>query len=232
MRKLESGALSGLSKVLGIGGGLAGAETMFDDESLQQVLDVAPYLRRSLSNLGTQGIFLQMISNTHDAAGASTVTGTITPYKNPGGVAAGPWPKEVPETQDVWLLGVRAETLSGPANFTAGRLTLQFPAGSGYNVALVPASTGVTGSAAVATAGGLTIRGYTQEVALGALGTELAGPDGENIGQLVIPFRIPRNAQLIWSTVTTALGASVYQCRMILGLFPAGYGQDFSPGAI
>jgi len=221
VRKLESGALSGLPGILGLGGGGAG-EQWVDIDKLQIVLDVLPHIRRKRSNLSTTGIFVTAIGNTHSGAAANVVTATLTPYASPSGV--GPWPgNPVPETHDIWLIGCQAQCTAVTGNLLAAHFALGFPTGSGLNVALTPSG---AGSAAVTGALTTTVRAFTQEVSLGSLGTHLAEPDGEEINRMVLPFRIGRGCQLHWNTETAALGASVYQLRLILGVFPAGFGQD------
>lgn len=233
MKKLESGALRGLTKLLGISGG---GETYFDDENLQQVLDVSGYMRRTRTpGEENTGVFMTGIRNTHSGAAADAVLGILAPYTAGVGAAAparNTWPGQgtgVPIDFDIWLLGVDAETLAVAGNFTAGWILLSL--GAARNAELA-----ITGAGATVPTGGLVfaVRSYVAEMSLGVLGTQLAQSAAAGIttpSRLSIPFRIPRGAELLWQTRTAALGASIYQAKLLLGVFPAGFGQDFGSGA-
>lgn len=182
-----------------------GAETYFDDDNLQQVLDIGPLIRRGGSLGVTGGMWNAGIVNTHGAA--NTQSNSVDPYAVSS--PTGSYPSPVPTGYDIWLIGGQVFTSTAGANMGSGWLGLDFPAGS---VAFGIAS----GQLIVAAFDGTTSLGG---VAFGTLALPI-GPDGASTAAV----RIPRGVSLRFDSTST--GAATTTARFILGLFPEGMGQD------
>lgn len=229
MKVLDSGALRGLTKILGIAGG---TPTDFDDGNLQQTLDVGPILRRSRTPGELNGgIFSSSIRNTHTAA--NVLLGTLAPYTCGVGATAparNTWPgvgQGVPDIFDLWLLGVDAQNRGTPGQFGGAQLAINIGAQNNAELAVtVAAGVSVRTGALV-----FTIRTYDVERGIGALETALDEGAG-HLSRLPLPLRIPRGASLLWGTESTGAGNPIYDVHLLFGVFPAGFGQDFATGAV
>lgn len=228
MLRLDSGALRGLAKILGISGG---SPTDFDEGILQQSLDVAPFLRRSLTpGELNQGVFMTGMRNTHTAA--NTLLGTLAPYTAGVGATAparNTWPGKgtgVPDIFDLWLMAVDGQSLGVAGQFGGAQLSLSI--GAPNNAELAATGTGVTVPTGALV---FAVRTYDVERTIGALGVQLDEGAGL-LPRVPMPFRIPRGASLLWNTESTGAGNPIYDIHLLLGVFPAGFGQDFSLGAI
>ncbi len=204
MIEVDSQALQKVSKVLQLSRG--GSQlTEFQDELLQQVLDIAPIARRGLTLASTEGIHGANIINVHP--GADTQSTTVDPW-NLAGSANPPFPNAIPTFFDLWLLRGSAFTSAGAGNFTSADLTVLIPAANGAFGAL-----GATGMRLASWADELSIQG-------GQLSTNA---EGDGI-PLRFGMRLPRNATIRFRSTSTA--AATYRFDMFLGLFPSSLGQD------
>lgn len=216
MQEVDSAALTRVSKVLQLS--TTGAElTEFQDELLQQVLDVAPMVRRGLTLDISGGIYTATILNTH--VGSDTITTDVNPYVPATTFVGNGFPAEVSDAFDVWLLGLHAQNITAPGDFGGGFFGI---------------ITGTLGMAWRNEAGSIAmvqvIDLWKQETSgtgnLVVLTAEFAAPAAT--GFIKLPMRIRRSADVRFrfETVKSGVGAGTYKVFLTLGLFPAGLGQD------
>lgn len=215
MQEVDSAALQRVAKVLQLSTG--GAEqTDFQDELLQQVLDVAPIIRRGLTVAGSSGIFTATILNTH--IGTDIVTTDVNPY-SPGTTFVGnAYPPIVDEDLDVWVLAAQAQNITGQGDFGGGFFgTISDATGMGWR------------NEANAIAMEQIRMVWNQEVQFGHLiylsdnsGVSLMSHFGAQ------PFRVSHgaNTRLRFDTKKIGAGAATFKLFLTLGVFPAGMGQD------
>lgn len=207
MQEVDSAALHAVSKSLGLSTP-GGQRTDFDDENLQQVLDVGPLIRRGRALGARGGAFSAYVVNTHPAA--DTQTTNLDVYKLATPTQGAGWPSPVPEGYDAWLVGSQA--LQSGAIMTAAMLRIVYPSESQIYGAAGPMN--------------MVLRTYlTTVLASVTIGSVLYGRsigDGQ-IGR-THAIRIPRGATVTWQSISNAAGdiSAILQ----LGLFPAGLGQD------
>ena len=214
MRSIESGALALLDRILGLG---AGGEqfAMLDDGHVSQVLDVAPVARRSLPPQG--GLFWGLLRNVH-GAGATAETSTVNPYTT-AHVYSG-WPSPVPEGFDVWLAGTTLEFLGTYGNFTRAALDMTVHAprqGFGVDQA----------GAAATPAAGVIRMGLCRWDETSVFDGIYIGLQESGDMWMPLGIRIPRGTELDFRSHAT--NAVTMDCGLLLGLFPAGLGQDIAP---
>ncbi len=208
MQEIDSSVLSRVSKVLQLS--TPGSEiTEFQDEVLQQTLDVGPIARRGLTLTLTEGIYGASILNTHTGVQA-TITTIVDPW-NLAGAETAPFPAAIPESMDLWLLMASAFTGTGGGSFDSADLTL-----------IVPARNRAFGAAGSV---GMRIMGLNSEIALvgGNFLSQNTTPEGI---PLRIGMRVPRGATIRWRTRNGGATSPTFQVDMFLGLFPASLGQD------
>ena len=105
MREIDTDALAAVLPSLGIGNpGTATRSADFDDEVLQQTLDVNPLVRRARAIVPSEGIFLGNMLNQHAIAGQKVCD--LDPYTPAAGIAQSPYPSPLPSGFDVWIIGV------------------------------------------------------------------------------------------------------------------------------
>ncbi len=126
MKSVNSSALELLRKSYGLAG-VGSGETALDDGRLDQVVDVNPIARRSMSDAGTSGIYQGLCLMTMPA-GASTSTCWLAPY-NVGTANLPPWTSPIVDRLDIWCVGVGCALASGTAsNFTNASISCYVPA--------------------------------------------------------------------------------------------------------
>jgi len=211
MIPIDSQALEGLRRILGLGGSGAGAAagvTEFDDGQLQQVLDTVPVIRRGRTFAGSEGIFNASLTNNHVAVGV--LASTVDPYDVDTAVTGG-YPSPVPAGFDLYLLRAFV-TLSVAGRFSDGALRVVYPFddqafGDAVDMDLPFGiwNAEVTLSGASIILGGSSLMGTTHVV------------QGR-------PLRLGRRQTLEFlSSASDALGVT---CRFLMGLFPSSLGQD------
>lgn len=213
MREIDTDALRLVAPTLGVGNpATATRGVLFDDENLQQVMEVTPEIRRAATIAPTSGVFGAAITNTHGAAGQ--IVTTRDPYDLAVASGAG-WPDPIPDELEVWLLSGHAAAAVNVADETLSqRLELRHPAthiafgASGTLTQLVQLfQTEVPISAAVA---------YLAEAGSGVAGYR--GP----------AWRITRGSLIVWATQAEAAGDITTE--LVLGLFPTALSHDARTG--
>ena len=206
---VDSQALQRVSKTLQLS--TPGAqETLFIDERLEQVIDVAAMVRRGLTLAGTEGLYTANIRNTHSGSEGNVVT-VIDPWRL-GGISKPPFPEVIPDNQDLWITGFNAQIVSGSA--------AEFD--SAFFDLFVPATHQAFGtiSTNIALAGWNTVNTLA--------GTAFLFMQAGNVGEIFAQahIRVPRNATLRFHSRNTGATSPVFQLNLLLGLFPSSMGQD------
>jgi len=214
-REIDSAALTELNRVLGIAGP-GSATTELDDGILNQVIDVAPIVRRSFT-VGNTGWFFFVMENVH--SGADAELSSADPYGLVGGAVPGaipPYTVPVPLNLDVWLLSVMCKRSSG-AGALSGAMGLLLPLAVQQGWGIDDTGAPVVEQVTLPFAFWDSIEAGTT-----AAGAIAKTPAGEVI---VKPnMRIPRGCQIRFASEAGA--AAEFQMVGIIGLFPATLGQD------
>lgn len=209
--EIDSQALYNLKRVLGTAG-RGGGSTELEDDTLTQVLDIWPVVRRSRTMANSSGIFNGAIRNIHGAADSQATT--VDLY-NPGDLAHRGWPSTVPMGFDVWVLGAQLQRDAGASNITGGLLRLT--AGDTFGLGIgAPSGFEPSDSPILAAFGASPTTGPSVIAVYPELGT------GKAVAK--IGARIRRG--FVLSLDTTSGGTCTVRCIMTLGLFPEGLGQD------
>jgi len=125
VKSVNSSALELLRKAYGLAG-VGSGETELDDGRLDQVVDVNPIARRSMSDAGTTGMYSGLCLMTMPA-GASSSAAYLSAY-NVGTSNFQPWTTPVIDRLDIWLIGVGCARVSGTVgNFTTASVSLYTP---------------------------------------------------------------------------------------------------------
>jgi len=210
VKKIDSDALGDIKNALGLSG--AGSPiTELTDGVVDQVLEVNELVRRGRTLAGTGGIFTPTLRNVH--TDAETLSTTINPYAVGTTAAVPPYPPIVPAQFDVWLIGAAMRVVSGGGTNTATLSMTLGTAAQGFGID--DSGVQILSSQAIrlafwnATSSVVTVFGQQPDLYPFA-----------NIG-----LRIPRvGAALIFSTISSITVS--FDCQLIIGLFPAGLGQD------
>ena len=215
-KTIDSTALTALNRILGLAGAGSSGETVLEDDSVVQVLDILPIARRSRTPGVSTGMFICILENDH--AGADDEQSTIDPYI-PGVMInpTGGYPAAVPAGFDIWITGICVMRATGVGDLTGGQIDLQ-SADSAMGWGVDDTATIVTAVsspvlAAFAVFNTLTNGGnkYAAEIGTGRLRAKLAQ-------------RVRRGQQIRFNS--TSGGALNVVAILEVGLFPAGLGQD------
>lgn len=127
-KEVDSGALTLLNRMLGLAG-QGSAQTLLEDGTLNQTLDVAATVRRSRTIAGSDGgLFSFSMENEHGAGATDRVT-NVDVYGT-GGTAENGVPPIVPSDLEWFLLYAGLITTGGTSSlFTEGVASLLFTPG-------------------------------------------------------------------------------------------------------
>lgn len=200
MQLFDGQGLQLVNKAFGLSGG-QNSEVHYDEQTVQQTVDVVPLIRRGRLAIG-DGIWAATVANVHGGAGA--IEGPLSPYsllETKLGV-------DVAKQFDIWFLGARAERTSGATDLASpwGRLSLTEP--SAHNL-----SAAATISSWFQGFGGTT-----------AFGSVLAVVDPNNEAFWPARIRLARDA--LFTFETQAAGIATWTCVLRFGVFPVALGQD------
>ena len=184
--------------------------TEFSDGLLEQVLDIAPLVRRGRTQAATQGIYGAYMRNVH--GGATTLQTNVNPFSIAAAAVVAPWPNPMPRGFDIWLISASLEQVSGSGTVDA-RLGIS---GLSQGWGIDDSGNFISGSdfGPIAAWNNLRTMG---SVVLGTL-------VGNDEVRQEINLRLQRNLNLYFSSTASAL--ATYDCQMIFGVFPVGLGQD------
>lgn len=187
---------------------------ILDETNLSLVLPVVPDVARR-SGAGIEaGWFVGLLENVHSAADSES--SFIDPY-NPGANSIAPYPEIVPIGYDVWLIGVSGTRSAGSGGLTGAIFVLN-PGDTSQGWGQDDAGAAVVGTPSIRLALFDSISELVQAVATDPMITE------QGATYVPIGIRIPRNSLLGFETEAAA--AAEFQGQFLLGLFPAGLGQD------
>jgi len=210
MIRMKSQALGTIKRALGLSGPES-QTTEFHDGILEQTFDVTSSVRRGNTLGVTEGIFTGALQNVHGAA--ETLIAQADVYALPGVTAIAPWPSPVPPGFDVWLLGAFVRQTLGAGTLDS-LLLLQYGV-QGF---------GIDDSDVAVT--------FNSEIPIArwdAVFTEgnIFGLQNGGGGPFVhVGMRIPRANTPVLSFRSTSSELATFTCQCIMGLFPAGLGQD------
>lgn len=190
--------------------------TELTDGIVDQSLDVGPIVRRGRTLAGNQGIFTAILQNEH--TDAETVTNSIDPYKVPEVGRIAPYPSPMPDLFDVWLLQAACRRVSGSSTLSAVLQYTYSPSNQGWGV--VDDGTAIVASPAVNL---VKWEGPSTVGSGNAFGTIA---DLEQPLALFRPFRLPRGVDGPLTFISVSSLTAVFQCMMVLGVFPVALGQD------
>lgn len=198
-----------MNRALGLTG--AGAPiTEMQDGHLEQVIDVAPIVRRGRTITVTGGIFTGILQNVHGAA--NTVTSQETPFD----IAVGrisPFPTPLPRGFDLWLLAASVRRVSG-TGAVSGLLSMD-PLGASQAFGINSAGVAVVAQSRFF----LVAWEQLQSMPSDDVGLDFTGQSYVKIGT-----RLLRGCNLLFTTTSAA--ATTLRCELLLGLFPIALGQD------
>lgn len=211
-RPIDSDALVLVNRALGIAGVLP-STTLLDDGNVSQILSLNDIIRRGRTIGVTKGWYYGVLENAHAGAGADE--SSIDPYA-PGVAAVDPYPAVVDANTDVWLIGATIKRSGGAGDIDGAMLFIDPPAVQ-QAWGVDESGTPVTPSAQICVA-----RWTEIDASLAAGGT--TGISGDGSSYVRVNLRLARPTSIRFATDADA--AATFRCIMVLGLFPAGLGQD------
>lgn len=208
MIEVDSAVLQRVNKALQLSSHRATGMTEFQDELLQQVLDVRGQILRGGAPLGLGGIFGVTLQNNHTGGPADIRTAILDVYtelRDAVGELA----------LDVWICSFMVTSTDATAWGSDATLILKH-----------------TQPQILASAPGTfetMIMHWSTKVAAAGFEPLLIGRGGQ-VGAPKIPIRVPRDAVVWFSSESDAVGAESVTCTLTLGIFPEGMGQDVIAG--
>jgi len=184
-----------------------------DDENVSLVLPIGDIIRRARANGPTGGWFEGVLENVH--SGADDESSSIDPY-NAGADAVPPYPRTVDPAFDIWLLGVSGQEQAAGNGLTMAIMGVNPPnhsQGWGRDDAGDPVVASPT--IRIARFDGL-------DTATGITGPPMITEQG--LVYQPVNMRLPRGCTITFES--TSAGISVFRAIFLMGLFPAGLGQD------
>lgn len=221
MRVVDTDALAGVASALGIGAPATVTEAVqFDDSVLQQVLDVAPLLRRAAARNSPESLvgnmYLCRLECVHPGADAQLAT---VPMAGNPTFQSSSWPRTSIEQgrSEVWLLGTNARRTAGAGNLTVGSLYTEASDLPGLGIS-------APGGTALLSGGRLTWAAWDAMVgaSLQSVDTRLWIP----IGIRLPTRRVGQSYSAELNFATTSDAAATFLCTTLLGVFPRALGQD------
>lgn len=212
-KAVDSDALGLINKALGLTGS-GSAVTELTDGVVDQVLDVAPVVRRGRTQAGTGGLYSAVMRNSHAVADVQVTTANI--YALTSGVGRfAPWPDPMPPQFDIWLLYASARITAGGGTFLAQL---------GMDLALSQQGWGLDEAGdAVAQTGRIVFTNWEGSIVNSprVTGVIRGGSTLANIG-----VRLPRSPSTRLVFTSTSDQLATFICDLVLGVFPVTLGQD------
>lgn len=186
---------------------------VLDDTNISLTMPLVPDItRRSRASGPTGGWFEGVLENVHSAA--DDERSSITPY-TAGVDAVAPYPTSVGDEFDLWLIGVAGQQSVQAPRLTIATLSMGIPThaqGFGRDDAGAP----------LIVSPAIQVARFDSVVASSANNDAMVTEAGNTY--IPLNLRIPRGSRLTFDS--TASAAATFQILMIIGLFPAGLGQD------
>ena len=209
---IDSDALDDLLRILGLAAGSTAGPTLLDSGNVSLVLAVDQIVRRSRTPTTTTGSYVATLRNDHAAAGQLT-TG-IDPY-NVGAFNFAPYPSPVPRGFDVWLLGAAIRKGAGAGTLDGAVLFID-PEDTQQAFGVDDSGVKITSSGAYPVA---LWTAFNTDI------TTQVGILGDGSVYAKIMLRLKSGASIDFVS-DVAAAAVIVDCHLVLGLFPAGLGQD------
>jgi hypothetical protein len=217
VREVSSQVLQEVARALQLAG--RGAQiTYFEDGDLAQVIDVGALARRGGTLAPSNGIFSFIIENDH--GGAGVIETLRNPYNTASAVLGSGYTTPLPEGFDVWILALSAISTGTASVFTRAMVAIR----------TIDSDMGFGDVAAKAIDIPLMVyRTEDNSFAAGASALTFLRGDSTvrawDYGPNVMPYRLrSRTNRLLWMTAST--GTGTYELHGLVGVFPAGLGQD------
>jgi len=215
MPLIEGNQLRLLNRIFGLAGDGISGTTQLDDKGITLVSEVSAIMRRGDTYGVLTGWYQGTLENVH--SGADDEVSSIDPYA-PGASAVAPYPANVPEGFDIWLLGVGGRRSSGSGGLTAGAASV--------NPDAVTAGWGQDdGGAALGAIAPRII--VAQFDGLSTINAGFSLPPmitEQGLTYQPVGMRVPRGALMDFHS--TAAAAAEFQMSFVIGLYPEGLGQD------
>jgi len=213
MAIIKNAILLPIQRLIGIAP--SGSPTVLDDDSVSLTFPVIPHIaRRSLSSLPTGGYFVGILENVH--SGADDESSSIDPY-NAGVDAVAPYPAMISSDFDLWLIGITGRRSSGAGGLTGaiGSFTTPLHAqGWGRDDSGAP----------LITSGRIMVAQFDGISTLAAAFSTPPMITEQGILYQPIGIRLIRGCTIGFHSTSAA--AAEFQMFFLLGLYPAGLGQD------
>ena len=215
MALIKGSALAAVAKLFQFGQQATRGATDLDVDNVTQVLSINEIVRRSeAGGAVATGLFIGVLE-CDNGAGATNIEATIDPY-NPGAAAGPGYPVSIDERFDVWILEVTGRRSAGtPANFTESLFGIDDPA--------THLAFGIDDAGSVITP--LPVRSLVRFTDIEEL-TNTNNVLVDEVGQcrFNVTQRIRRGSILSYGCI--ASNAVTTRVQILMGLFPAGLGQD------
>jgi len=215
MAIIKNAILSPIQRLIGMAP--SPSPTVLDDDSVSLTMPIVPHIaRRSLVGKPNGGWFEGVLENVH--SGADDEQSSINPYAA-GLDAVPPYPMAINDNFDIWLIAVMGRRSSGAGGLTGAIMTIDPPTHSqGWGRDDVGAPVVGSPPMRVAFFDGVeeTVAGITPSPMITEQGLLLQP----------INLRIPHDALLTFHSTSAA--AAEFQAIFLVGLFPAGLGQDIA----
>ena len=220
MATLKNAILRPLQKLIGVAP--ATLPTVVDLENVSLTLPIIPeVVRRSSAHVIEHGGLWQgVLENVH--SGADNEISSLRPYEPGENFVISPFPAVITDEWDLWLSKVGGRRSSGTGALSGAAMILTSigasPMSQAWGKDDVAAKVEGTSPMVLAQFDGIS----TLVDALNANEDPMITEDGKT--WVDVNMRIPRGALLAFKS--TAAAAAEFQMWFILGLFPAGMGQD------
>jgi len=211
MSIIKNAILKPIQRLIGIAP--ASSPTVVDTGNVSLTMPILPDMaRRSLASQPTGGWFQGVLENVHSAGDAEI--SSINPYEAAADAVA-PYPIAIDDLLfDLWIVAVGGIRSSGSGGLTSGVVSITPSAhtqGWGRDDVGAP----------VVASPRMTIASFDAINSDGALDFFITE---QGLPFQPLNLRIPRNSLLTFHSTSAA--AAEYQAWVLLGLFPAGLGQD------
>jgi len=212
-KDVDSDVLALANRMLRLAGSDSGPVTTLETDSISQVLDVAPVVRRSLALPGGGGIMWCYLQNAH--TDVEEIDTDVDPY-NMATATIAPYPVPIPNTLEFYILTAAMRRSAGAGALTSGGLFMgPSPAQQGWGVQNGSPDTSLTTNNVACVAAFDSIRD---------IGGFECGIDADGNSEIRVARRVPRGAGVRFASTSAA--TATYQLILLCALLPLGFGQD------
>lgn len=226
MRSLDTDAMSFVARALGVGAPMtATRDVVFDDDVLQQSLDVGPLLRRARLYSPMSAKIWRFAIQMSVGAGGGTDNNNLRVYTEDAGTFEfeNDYPEEIDrQAFDAWVSHVSCFVSAESGDFTSASFNLiGTPPGS---------ELGPTNTSATAPTNQMPLACWDGVATVAGIDFAVANSDVRTVVQLQSPLRVRggNNDLLLNGRLTAAAGtgATTASVQGLITIAPAGMGQD------